>query len=72
MSNVKTIAVVGVGTMGRGIIQCIASAGYEVNCYDVNETELNRLITYIDAMQQDLVKADILTSIAAKESLQKI
>ena len=58
--------------MGRGIIQCIASAGYEVKCYDVNETELKRSIPLIDTMQQVLVKAGTLTSDSAKQSLKRI
>jgi len=72
LANVKTIAVAGMGTMGRGIIQSIATAGYEVKCYDVNEIELKRSIPLIEAMQQVLVKAGMLTSDAAKESIKRI
>jgi 3-hydroxybutyryl-CoA dehydrogenase len=36
LDSVKTIAVVGAGTMGQGIAQVCASAGYRVLLYDIN------------------------------------
>src|SRR5262249_13698693 len=35
MSTMKTIGVVGVGTMGRGIVQLFAQAGHTVHCHDL-------------------------------------
>jgi 3-hydroxybutyryl-CoA dehydrogenase len=72
LTDVKTIAVAGVGTMGRGIVQCVAAAGYEVRCYDVAETQLKQSIPLIETMQQILVKEGMLTSEAAKQSLRRI
>lgn len=42
MSNsINTVAIVGAGTMGRGITQAVALAGYKVILYDVNDAILN-------------------------------
>jgi len=72
LTDLKTIAVTGLGTMGRGITQCLAAGGYEVRCYDAAETELKRAVPMIDAMQQTLVQAEMLTPNAAKDSLRRI
>jgi len=72
LTDLETIAVTGMGTMGRGITQCFAAAGYEVKCYDVAETELKRSVPIIDSMQQTLVRAGMLTPDAAEDSLKRI
>ena len=36
MNDITTIAVIGTGTMGRGIAQVAAAAGYETRLYDAN------------------------------------
>lgn len=45
----NTVAVIGTGTMGRGIAQVTALGGYDVIVYDVFETALNNAITLIEA-----------------------
>ncbi len=45
----NTVAVIGTGTMGRGIAQVSALGGYDVIVYDVFETALNNAITLIEA-----------------------
>jgi 3-hydroxybutyryl-CoA dehydrogenase len=42
MSDVRTIAVLGAGTMGHGIAHASAAAGYETRLFDVNESALAR------------------------------
>jgi 3-hydroxybutyryl-CoA dehydrogenase len=42
MKDIKTIAVLGAGTMGHGIAQCAAVAGYAVALSDPDETMLAR------------------------------
>ena len=37
MSEIKTVAVIGAGTMGRGIAQVSALAGYNVVLYDIGQ-----------------------------------
>lgn len=58
--------------MGRGIIQCVAAAGYEVRCYDADETVIKQSIPLIETMQQILVKSGMLAPDAAKQSLKRI
>jgi 3-hydroxybutyryl-CoA dehydrogenase len=38
---VKTIAVLGAGTMGHGVAHAAMAAGYETRMYDVSQTQLN-------------------------------
>jgi 3-hydroxybutyryl-CoA dehydrogenase len=40
--EIRTLAVLGAGTMGHGIAQIAARAGYEVRLYDVDEASLER------------------------------
>src|ERR1700730_18480364 len=42
MSETKTIALLGAGTMGNGIAHVSARAGFNVLLYDVNQTALYR------------------------------
>ncbi|GAA4714539.1 3-hydroxyacyl-CoA dehydrogenase NAD-binding domain-containing protein [Brevibacillus fulvus] len=47
--KLKTIGVVGAGTMGAGIAQIIAQSGFAVIVYDLNESAVNRGIGQIAA-----------------------
>jgi len=51
---VKEAAVIGAGTMGNGIAQVIADAGYKVILLDVNEEELKR---GLETIEQNLDRA---------------
>ncbi|MFN7914482.1 MAG: 3-hydroxybutyryl-CoA dehydrogenase [Vicinamibacterales bacterium] len=46
--DIKTIGVIGAGTMGNGIAQVFAQAGYEVRLVDVAQPMLDRARTTID------------------------
>ena len=48
LSEIKTIAVAGAGTMGAGIAQVCAQAGYDVWLYDVAETALQKGMQLIE------------------------
>jgi 3-hydroxybutyryl-CoA dehydrogenase len=37
IKDIKKIAVLGLGTMGPGIAQVLAQAGYQVSGYDLNQ-----------------------------------
>lgn len=53
----EIIGVVGAGTMGNGIAQVAARAGYSVILHDVNETFIQRGMTAIDkSLQRDVDK----------------
>lgn len=45
----KTISVIGAGTMGRGIAQVSALGGYRVTVYDVSEQALQNALTLIES-----------------------
>ena len=38
--KIERVAVIGAGTMGAGIAQVVAQAGYSVNMLDVNDSVL--------------------------------
>lgn len=42
LDQISKVAVVGAGTMGQGIAQIAAMAGYEVSLYDLNQEVLNK------------------------------
>ena len=44
---IKTIAVIGAGTMGNGIAHVFAQNGFEVNLIDVSQDQLNKALTTI-------------------------
>jgi 3-hydroxybutyryl-CoA dehydrogenase len=46
--QVSSFGVVGSGSMGNGIAQVAAQAGYEVTVFDINEGQLNRAWTTIE------------------------
>jgi 3-hydroxybutyryl-CoA dehydrogenase len=48
LEQIKKIAVVGAGTMGQGIAQVCAMAGFEVLLYDVNEDSLPKALKGIE------------------------
>ncbi|BAT71463.1 3-hydroxybutyryl-CoA dehydrogenase [Thermosulfidibacter takaii ABI70S6] len=48
LEGIKKIGVCGAGTMGHGIVQVCAQAGYEVVVREVNEEALNRGISLIE------------------------
>ena len=50
MSNNKTIAVIGAGTMGRGIAQVFAQAGYDVSIFDAFPAALDDGMKQINKM----------------------
>jgi len=45
--NIKKIGIAGAGTMGTGIAQVFAQAGFDVILFDLNETTLNKANTLI-------------------------
>src|SRR5262245_24929463 len=58
--DIKTIAVIGAGTMGRGIAQAAAAAGYDVRVADADAQALERGLTAVrDALQTLVDKGKI-------------
>jgi 3-hydroxybutyryl-CoA dehydrogenase len=50
--DVKTVAVLGAGTMGHGIAHAAMAAGYDTFLYDVSQAQLDKGKTAIDAVIQ--------------------
>ena len=61
-TNNFTIAIVGLGTMGEGITQTIASAGYSVRIFDISENKTKEALKNISKRLKELVDKDKLSS----------
>lgn len=61
MTNPSTIGVIGAGTMGAGIAQVAATAGYQVTLIDTTDELVQRGIDKVDAGLQRLVDKSALT-----------
>ena len=48
--TVRTVTVLGAGTMGHGIAHAAAAAGYQTRLFDVSETQLERARSVIDGI----------------------
>jgi 3-hydroxybutyryl-CoA dehydrogenase len=60
--DIKSIGVVGAGTMGNGIAQAFAVAGYPVTMTDIAQAALDRGIKTVDGSLERLVKKDKMTA----------
>ncbi len=61
MAEIKTIGVVGAGTMGNGIAQLAAQTGYNVVMRDINDEFVNRGLASIDAFLTKSVRRSKMT-----------
>jgi 3-hydroxybutyryl-CoA dehydrogenase len=68
LDSIKTIAVIGAGTMGQGIAQVCADAGYKVLLYDVQSEVITRGILAIKKNVEALVEKGKITA-ERKDSL---
>ena len=69
---IKTIGVVGAGTMGSGIAQVFAQAGLSVCLVDVAEPLLDRARTTIDRSLSKFVGKGALTAVARDQALSRL
>jgi 3-hydroxybutyryl-CoA dehydrogenase len=60
--EIKTIGVVGAGTMGNGIAQAFAAAGVPVTMTDIGQAQLDRGVKAIDGSLERLVKKEKLSA----------
>ena len=70
--NIQHVGVVGAGTMGNGIAQVFAQAGFSVLLVDVAQPMLDRARTTIASSLEKLVAKGKLASAAREESLGRI
>ena len=72
MRKFDTIGIIGAGTMGQGIAQIIATAGYRVILYDVNEDNIkNGLRKISENLDTGIMKGKI-TDETKQRTLQSI
>ncbi|CAN5278918.1 N/A [soil metagenome] len=69
---IRTVAVVGAGTMGLGIAQVCAAAGFQTILFDINEDQLTSAVVSIDKNLSYLVEKGKLTPQQKSETLTRI
>ncbi|MDJ0778829.1 MAG: 3-hydroxybutyryl-CoA dehydrogenase [Gammaproteobacteria bacterium] len=70
--NIKTVGVVGAGTMGNGIAQVCAAAGLQVVMQDIGEAQLERGITTVAGSLDRLVKKEKIAAADKQATLANI
>jgi len=61
LADIKTITIVGCGTMGNGICQVFATCEYNVNLVDIDQERLDRAVKAISKSLDRLIKKEKLT-----------
>ncbi len=70
--ELKAIGVVGAGTMGNGIAQAFAVAGFPVTMTDIGQPQLERGLKTVDASLDRLVKKEKMTAADKAAALGRI
>jgi 3-hydroxybutyryl-CoA dehydrogenase len=70
--DVKNVSVVGAGTMGNGIAQVFAQAGYSVKLIDVEQSFLDRARATVEKNLDRLIKKERLTADQKEATLANI
>lgn len=70
--NMKKIGIVGAGTMGNGITQAFAVAGFDVVMSDVAEAALQRGLATLSGSLDRLIKKDKMTEAQKAEALARV
>lgn len=69
MKEIKTVGILGAGTMGSGIAQNFANTGYEVVLFDIQEESLKNARGIIENFNSFYVKKDIISKEAADKMI---
>jgi len=72
LADIETIGVVGAGTMGSGIAQVAATAGYDVVMRDVEPAFVERGVSTIDDSLDRLVRSEKLTDDEADAARERV
>ena len=70
--NIKTVGVVGAGTMGNGIAQVCASAGLNVIMQDIGEAQVERGLNTIAGSLERLIKKEKITAADRDSAINNI
>jgi 3-hydroxybutyryl-CoA dehydrogenase len=72
LQKIKTVAVIGSGTMGNGIAHVFAQSGFTVHMMDINQTALDKAIQTIGKNMDRQVAKATLTAADKTEALGRI
>ncbi len=72
IEDIKTIGVVGCGSMGSGIIQVAAQAGYQVRVVDTTDAAWGRADKTIRTSLDRMLKKEKITEQEMKDTLDRI
>ncbi|MFB6095491.1 MAG: 3-hydroxyacyl-CoA dehydrogenase NAD-binding domain-containing protein, partial [Halodesulfurarchaeum sp.] len=72
LSDIDTIAVMGAGSMGHGIAEVAALAGYDVNLRDINEELVQEGYDQIEWSLGKLVENEQIGEDEAEDALDRI
>jgi 3-hydroxybutyryl-CoA dehydrogenase len=72
MSTIKTVGIIGAGTMGSGIAHACALAGIDAVMQDINEAALEKGMKAVDASLSRLVKKASLDEVAKAQALRRV
>lgn len=70
--EIKMVGIIGAGTMGHGIAQVAAQAGYHVILRDINSQKLTKQVDKIAASLAKLVEKQKITEVDKKDALARI
>jgi len=70
--NVRTIAVLGAGTMGHGVAHAAAASGFDTRLYDVSDTQLAKARAAIDGILRKAVELGKMTTGDADASMARL
>jgi 3-hydroxybutyryl-CoA dehydrogenase len=70
--NVKTITVLGAGTMGHGIAHAAVASGFETRLYDVSDTQLEKAHDAIDGIFKSGVERGKVTAEDARAGMLRL
>ena len=68
---IEKVAVIGAGTMGRGIAFATALKGLSVNLQDINQTSLDQSKAYIKEQFETAIKLGKITEEEAADNFEK-
>ncbi len=72
IENIKTVGVAGTGSMGVGIMQVAAQAGFQVKAVDVSQAAWDRALKAITKSLERMLSKEKITEDQMKETLSRI
>jgi 3-hydroxybutyryl-CoA dehydrogenase len=72
MSGIERVSVIGAGTMGSGIAQVFAQAGFAVKLIDIQEDFVKRGLATIDSSLDRMVRKEAITADQKKEIMGRV